>query len=444
MNDYYAPVKQKEVSRKKSKAGEGAFLFNKILPVWLFTAFLILTFFPYPSYSKGKKKSVEEEEKQLKFWHSIGTYNKDILGTLIDSYNERNKQNPVNSVFQGNEEDLYLKLLSQENLPDIVQIPIQFLNPLKEKKYIIALDPFISHKLKDDISLKFWDSVSMQNKIYGMPFFYSLNILFVNQHILRISGARHEGEPKTWEDIGSVIMKIKQNTDEKLSIFIPMETITQFISFTESYTGTSVFQDQSLVINTEEVISAMDFLQSAVYQEKVMPSKMTIDEGTQMFLSGNLGIMLGSSSMLVYTESNLPYDLNVWHLPSWEKIKPTVNGTCLAIIKSNTKREREAFNFVEYLVDYDSAIKWHTHTGNPAIRSSVKESLDLLIFYEESPNYMASVIELEKGKIFNPSFDYININGIIKNALEEIMVNGEDPEKILNEAQSELDKYQGM
>ncbi len=444
MNEYYVSVKKKKAKRKKSTAGEGAFFFNRILPLLLFTAFLLPTFFPYPSYSKGKKQSVEEEEKKLKFWHSIGTYNKNILGNLIDIYNERNKQNPVNSVFQGNEEDLYLKLLSQENLPDIVQIPIQFLNPLRKKKYIIALDPFISQKLKDDISQKFWDSVSIQKKIYGVPFFYSLNILFVNQHILRISGAHYERGPKTWEDIGSLIMKIKQNTDKKLSIFIPMETITQFISFTESYTGASVFQDQKLVINTEEVISAMEFLQNAVYKEKVMPSKMTVDEGIQMFLSGNLGIMLGSSSMLVYIESNLPYDLDVWHLPSWEKIKPTVNGTCLAIIKSNAKREREAFKFVEYLMDYDSAIKWHVHTGDPAIRLSVKDSLDLLIFYEENPNYMTSVIELEKGKIFNPSFDYININGIIKNALEEIMVNGVDPEKIMNEAQRKLDKYQGM
>ena len=120
----------------------------------------------------------------------------------------------------------------------------------------------------------------------------------------------------------------------------------------------------------------------------------------------------------------------------------SVFGTCLAIVRSNAKREREAFKFIEYIVDYEQAIKWHTHTGNPAIRSSVKKSLDLLIFYEENPNYMTSVIELESGRVFTPSFDYFSVSDVIKNALEEIMVNKEDPEAVLNRAQNTIDGYQ--
>ena len=219
-----------------------------------------------------------------------------------------------------------------------------------------------------------------------------------------------------------------------------MNTLQDFISFVESYTGKPVIENEKITIYTDEIISAMNFLQDLVYQFRFMPAKISVDEGENLFLSGNLGILFASSSMLVYTESNLPYDMNVWHLPSHKNIVPVVSGSCLGLLKSNTKKEREAFKFLEYLTEFENAVKWHTHSGNPAIRSSVKQSLDLLIFYEDNPNHMSPAIELDKGKIFNLGSEYLNINLIMKKALEEIMINGEDPEKILYGAQNEIDR----
>ncbi|GAJ01024.1 unnamed protein product, partial [marine sediment metagenome] len=276
----------------------------------------------------------------------------------------------------------------------IVQIPVQFLPSLKKENYIIDMTSLIPLKIKDDIPEKIWNSVLMQDKIYGMPFSYSADILFVNQHILRISGIKQEKIPESWENIVSIAEKIRHNTRDKWGIFIPIESTAQFISFIQSYTGKPVLQNGKITINTAEVKEAMTFLRQLVYLNEIMPSKITAYEAEGLFLSGNLGIMLAQSSMLVYTESQLAYDLNVWHLPSGKSIAPIITGTCLAILKSGIKREREAFKFIEYLVDYENAIKWHTHTGTPAIRTSAKESLDLLIFYEESPNHMTSAIEL--------------------------------------------------
>lgn len=398
--------------------------------------YLLLIFIPLLSYPGGGKTDKQKEE--LKFWHSTGTYNKEALNSLLESFNKENKGMVVKGVFQGSEEDLYLKLLSQETLPDIVQIPVQYIRLLQEKNLIIDISSLIPHKLKDDIPVKFWESVEVNKGIYGMPFSYGTYILFVNQHILRISGTPQEKEPDTWKDISDIAVKIRDNTKNKWGVFIPLEKLTQFISFVESYSGKSIYHDNKLVVDSGEVISAMVFLQKMVYQDKLMPQKITMGEGEQMFLSGNLGLMLSSSSMLVYSESNLPYDLNVWHLPINGKVKPTITGTSLSIIRSNPKREAEAFKFIEYITNYDSAIKWHTHTGNPAIRTSVKDSLDLLIFYEEHPNYVASVIEMEEGKIFNPEFDFIKAEKVMKKALEEIMINGENPEKVLQKAQEEL------
>jgi ABC-type glycerol-3-phosphate transport system substrate-binding protein len=400
----------------------------------LFSAFAL----PQQPLLAGSSKK-PQEEKPLIFWHSIGTYNKEALTSLIDSYHSERAGTTVQGVFQGREDDLYLKILSQEDLPDIVEIPVQYLPDLQKKGYIRKLKTLLSQRILDDIEPMFWDSVRIDDEIYAVPFYYTVNILYVNQHILRVAGNRGAEEPETWAELLDVSARIGRNTDDRVPLFIPMESTSQFITFVESFTGEPVVRDGGLAVDSEEAVAAMKFLQNAVYKQGLMPSKLTTDEGIQMFLAGNLGLMLGSSSMLVYAQSNMPYDLNVWHLPSWEKAGPTVFGKCLAVVRSTPRREREAYRFIEWLIDYERAIKWHTHTGNPAIRSSVKESLDLLIFYEENPNYMTSVIEIESGKVFRPRYDYFSVSEIIEHALEAIMVNGEDPGKVLEQAQKEID-----
>ena len=234
----------------------------------IFSLIFGFLFIPCISYSRGNREDSRKEE--IVFWHSIGTYNKDILNRLIDDYNIKHPKPSIRGVFQGNEEDLYLNLLSQENLPDIVHIPVQFLQPLSEKNVIIRLDPLISQKLMNDISHKFWESVIVQENVYGLPFFYNVNIFYVNQHILRIAGVSREGEPKSWDEMLFVINRIKQNASGRLPFFIPLESMTQFISFVESYIGTSIFEDDRIVVNSEGVVSAMRFLQEAVYDHGFM------------------------------------------------------------------------------------------------------------------------------------------------------------------------------
>jgi len=382
----------------------------------------------------------QKGETEIRFWHSIGSYNKEVLSSLIDTFNQNQKQVTVKGIFQGSAEDLYLKLLSQENLPDVALIPIQLLPLLNKKGLIIPIDAYIPEKLKDDITPKYWGSVTIGDSIYGIPFSFTTYTLFVNQHLLRISGTRNGKEPGAWKDIIPLTRRIKENLDGKWGIFIPMESTLHFVSFIKSYTGKSPITDGRLVLNAPETVNAVRFLQNLVFTYQYMPPKMTVSDAEQMFLSSNLCILMAASDSLVYMKSNLPYDLTLWHLPSADNARPTVSGTCLALLKSNAKRENFAFRFLEYLTSYESIVKWHTHTGTPAIRTSVKDSIDLLVFYEDNPNYTTATIEMERGDIFNPEFDYFAVNTVVKNALDKILINGEDATTILEEAQREIDR----
>ena len=385
----------------------------------------------------GKNKAARESN--LQFWHSVGSHNKAVLSSLVDGYNENGRQQKVESVFQGSDGDLYLKLLAQENMPDIVLLPVQYMQVLRDRAIIVDITPHIPDRMKEDINQKYWEALAIDEGTYGIPFSFHSSILYVNQHMLRISGNRLEREPDNWEAFVPILQKIRDNTDGKWGIHIPMENLIHFITYVESFSGTKVVENRRLTVYSPKSVEAMRTLQDLVFQHQVMPPKLTATDAEQLFLSGNLGIRMEKSSRLVYTQSNLPYNLTVWNLPNQADFPPLLGGSCLAITSSGLKRAREVFRFIDFLVNYENSIKWHTHTGSPAILESARDSIDLLIFYEENPNYMTPIIALEKGTVFSPRYDYFSIDAVVRAALDRIMINGEDPQPILADLQRELD-----
>jgi ABC-type glycerol-3-phosphate transport system substrate-binding protein len=222
-----------------------------------------------------------------------------------------------------------------------------------------------------------------------------------------------------------------------------MDSLIDFISFVESYMGTPLPKGKNLRVDEEGSIEAMRFLQRLVYEHSVMPPRITSNEAQQLFLSGNLGVLTAASSLLAFTQSNLPYTMTVWHLPRTEQVRPLIAGTCLVIMDGSGVGTGRIMRFIEHLMSFESMVAWHTHTGTPAVRTSVQESIDLLIFYEDNPNYTTPIIELEQGSIFAPSFDYLEANIVMKEALARIMLNQAGPGPVLRDAQTKLERLVG-
>ena len=374
-----------------------------------------------------KEKAVTE----LEFWHPIGAHNKTILQRLISSYNDLNPDVPVKAVFQGSERDLYLKLISSESPPDLVLLPAHYVPALRDKDFIRNLSLSIPPELRSDIAEKYWDPVSAGNEIYGIPFSYRCYLLYVNQHILRISGTRNETEPSSWEELLLMLRRIRENTKDVWPLFIPTENLEQFDAFTSAYAGFRL-DVEPLSVDSDPAVQSLRFLKDLVFENGFMPPKVTREEAEQMFLSGRLGMMMAPSSMLVYTQSTLPYNFTVWRLPG--SGEPLIAGLSLCV--TSQQGDGPVYGFIEHLLSYENSIKWHTNTGDPSVRTSAKGSLDLLIFYEENPNYTTPVIEVERGRPLSSIDGYFEIDAIVARALQKAMIGEEDPETVLKEAQS--------
>lgn len=398
---------------------------------------LLLSLLPLQAYSSGKKEQPETSD-QIEIWHSFAQTKKELLNKQIDNLNSSNESIKVKSIFKGKPEDLYLELLARENLPSIAIVPTFYLKNLAEKDLIIDLSSYIPSKLRKDIPEKIWQSVMLKNRIFGMPFLYTFPVFFINQNLIQSRGIPFTEEPENWQQILSTTKRIKDTTD-KYGFYIPTDSLYDFIEYVESYTDKKVYFKDRIEVSSDRTIKAMEALQNAIYKLNYMPEKLTPEEAQNLFFSGRLAILLSDASNLVRFKSTIPYILGVWPLPFGQNTRPLLIGTCFVIINSTKKYENESFKVVEYLSSYENILKWYTHTGAPPIRKSIKESLELLVFYEENPNHLVITNAADKADVFNPQFDYIKYNKIIKNAIEEIIINEKSPSLIMKEAQSELE-----
>ena len=412
---------------------------RRILSVLIFTILFILSsgFYSYPS----RKKTQTKKADYIEIWHSFSQSKKELLNSQIERYNNLNQSIKVKSVFKGKPEDLYLDLLARENLPSIAIVPTFYLKVLAEMDLIIDLGGYLPSKLKKDIPEKFWDSVTVNGKIYGLPFIYTFPVFFINQNIIQSRGIPYTEEPANWDQIFNTLKRIKETTD-KYGVYIPTDSLYDYIEYVESYTDKKVYFKDRIDISSDSAIEAMDFLQKAIYELRYMPEKLTPEEAQNMFFSGKLAIILSDASNLVNFKSTIPYILGVWPLPFGKNTRPMLIGTSFVIINSSKRYENESYKVLEYLLKYENILRWYTHTGAPPIRNSIKESLELLVFYEENPNHLIITNEAEKADVFNPDFDYISYNKIVKKAIEEIIINEKSPSLIMKKAQSELEALQ--
>lgn len=387
-------------------------------------------------------KSGEIEKKkisELVLWHTLSSYNKEVLKSLIENYSKLNPTISVKTVFYSNDKDIVINLMKKDSLPDIVLISIQYIDELVKKNILVNLSKLIQKKEYQDIEKRFWKPVEISNGIYGFPFIYDVFMLFVNQNNLWDIGLRDYKEPTNWDTIEKISTKIHYLDSRKWGLFIPIENIEEFSTYIKSYTGTDIVKENGIIVNEEKTIEAIRSLQNLVYKKGIMPSKTTLNEAQSIFLSGKLAVMMSLSSNLVYITSNFPYNLDVWKIPT-KNSGTYIKGNCLSIInKGNSKNIKSAFSFIEFLENKENSIKWFTHTGIPPLKNSIKDSLELLLFYENNPNYTIPMFELDQGKLFPKIKHYYEINNIIKNAMEEIMINRDDPAKSLNKAQLQIE-----
>ncbi|MBN2324605.1 MAG: ABC transporter substrate-binding protein [Spirochaetes bacterium] len=403
---------------------------------------LLLLLVPFGAYPK---------DTEITFWHSLGFHVKEIVDGLALEYSESHPGVRVTPVFQGLYEELQVKMLAAavtRDLPDVAQVQLEYMNTYIENSLIDPINSTIPPEERDDILDLFWDLVTKDGNIYGVPFCISTTVFFYNEDAFRKAGV--EGEPSTWEEMVSIGKKLTTDTNgdgkpDNYAVMFWMDGFYGIAPFLWANGGDFFSSDKRrILLTSEEMVRTITMLHDLAYKHRIMPGNWTDWESGQAFLTGNLAMGPFTSAAISYGEQNLPWKLRIVPMPSVNGRRASVlGGSALVNFAQKRKQRSEVDSFIYWLVNKENTIRLHEKIGYVPVRGSALNSLSLRAFDRKNPNFKVAIDTLDFARPLPSHPEFYKINERLREMLQEVFLGAADPAEALKKAEEEINRMIG-
>ncbi len=369
---------------------------------------------------------------EIRFWHILGYHVKAVIEEMIDEYNHTHPNVYVKPDFQGFFEEAQVKMLTAaitRHLPDVAQIPFEFLQSYVENGFIDPINNELPEDLRSDVMEKMWKIVERDGNIYGLPFCVFTDVFFYNENAFLKAGLDPEASPSTWEEMVEIGKKLSRDTDG--DGVLDSYAMTFYLSGIYGLApilwanGGSIFTDDGRKVNltSKEMEKTISMVYDLIFKHKIMPQKWTDWESAQAFLMGKLAMGWFISPGISYGEENLPWTLKVSHIPRFNgKRYALLSGTALVNFSTNRRKRRAANDFMYWLINKENDIKLYEKIGFVPIRRSALNSLELKAFTKTNPNYRIPLEALEYAHPLPHHPEFLKINKEISSMLQRIIL----------------------
>jgi sn-glycerol 3-phosphate transport system substrate-binding protein len=115
-------------------------------------------------------------------------------------------------------------------------------------------------------------------------------------------------------------------------------------------------------------------------------------------------------------------------------------GSNLAIGADATpEQKRAAWEFISYVTSTRKAAEFHMATGYVPSKVSVLEVPEVLTFHTKHPSWLVSAEQIQFAQPTScVGLNALSYDPVMNEALDRILINGEDPATVLAEAAAEL------
>lgn len=344
------------------------------------------------------------DDVEITFWHTMGKANKELLDTLIKSFNEKYPKIKVKeSSAAGGYDDL--KDLIKKNIATNTLPTMAFCYPDHVAEYIesgkggvcLDLTPYInsdeygftkeegSHKNadgvdvygKDDYVDAFWREGASYTKsgVYSLPFAKSTEALFYNKDIFDLNGWQ---VPTTWEQMWNLCDTIKATYPDVTPLGYDSDS-NFFITMCEQMNipFTSATGEHYLFNNDKAKAMVSDL--KAKFDKQLFITKGSSGNGTYTstkFTAEEIIMSIGSTGGTTYNGTD-NFEVGVAPVPYYDLSNPAVvsQGPSICMFNSATKAQRTAaWLFYKHLSTAENSTYYSVSTGYQPVRLSSYET----------------------------------------------------------------------
>ena len=400
----------------------------------------------------------------IDFWHSEAAANQTALQALVDHFNSSQDEVKVRLLYQGNNNDIILKLLNSlrgGEVPALVELKEADFQVMADSGAVTPVQEFID---AEGYSLSDFDEKAVQyytadDKLYAMPFVSAVPLLYYNKIPFREVGLDPDKPPQTLDDVRAYSEKLLK-TDSAGNVVrsgIALDILPWYLEQTLAEHG-DLYVDNSNGRDgraTEAVFSNPTGQAFFRWWGEMVKTGLAFNVGRNPTgADGLLAMASGRAAMAVASSAALQSVLNVLEsgvqgvelgVGSFPAVpggtgKPGIAGPCLWIMNERPKAEQQAaWKVIRWLSEPEQQAEFFAASGYLPVRLSAYDlgpSRQLLAKY---PMYQVLVdlfvgtpsTPARLGPIIGP---FSKVRETVAQAVEEMVSGGKDPVQALDDA----------
>ena len=326
----------------------------------------------------------------VKFWHTMGQANQDILERMINEFQANNPDVVIEAYSQGGYDDIAKKI--NDAIPAGTTPTMAFCYPDNVASYLTAgaiedMSSYVNNeeygftaeeKGKDDFVASYWNEGEnyQQTGLYSLPYARSTEAIFYNATVFEENGWTI---PTTWEGMWALCAAIKTRYPTQIDYPLGYDSDSNlFITFCEQnnipYTtkNGNKPEDHFLFVNDQAkamVQSLKEKYTSGLFVTKGCRSNS--EYTSTAFTSGKILMSIGSTGGTTYNKS-LNFDVGVAPIPGTSLNRHVITqGPSVCFFKRASSAEKiAAWKFYKHITSTENSASFSIRTGYEPVRTS--------------------------------------------------------------------------
>lgn len=403
-----------------------------------------------------------EEPIELRFYYpvQVGGPLTNFIETLVEEFEDENPHIIIKPLYTGNYADTATKIKKakdDDSGPDFFVSLASDRFSMIDMDYIEPLDGFIASDIDREYIQGFLPEFMEDSRAHGqtwsIPFQRSTQLLYYNKEAFRQAGLDPETPPVSWDELAryaqELVKKDEVGNVTQWGLGMALNKSTAHWSFSgfslqNSLSDGNIMSDNGKMVffDTPENVEILEFWRDLREKYMVMPDE--IIEWSDLphhFLNGKYAMIYNTTGNLTHIFKNTGFEFGTAYLPGNRQMGTTIGGGNFYISKDSSQAKKEAaWEFIKFATRTDKVVEWSINTGYIPTRAEAFESDLMKKYYEEIPQAIVPVKQLEYAKPELATYGLEEMWEILNNAIHLALNDRLAPDKALRAAQEDADE----
>ncbi|MBO2518415.1 MAG: hypothetical protein CW349_01765 [Firmicutes bacterium] len=260
--------------------------------------------------------------------------------------------------------------------------------------YLTDLAPLISDDLRNDVLPNFWETVSIDGAIYGVPYIVEPFIVLYNKDLFEQEGIEVDpSEPMTWDELRAIAKRLTKDLDgdgriDQYGAGLPLRSpANRILNLSMAFDGQFFYQENGRWVLRvgENELALPKLLHDMMYVDGSMATEgvgLSSSELMAGFLQGRYAMIPGVGAFTRHDLAALASDSFRWGVLPHPKATSARQGAVSQTlsIPAASKHPREAMAFIEFMMTTENMARL---AYNDWLLPTRQSSLELPVFTTE-------------------------------------------------------------